>query len=102
LWLGVAAYAAYDDAFYLFGAALNAFFPLYVLALLVASTILVETLTTLEMATLKKPENRRTRHRVVAVYLGTLGIGLATFTVVAAVLLLRGGRRHAIAGPPCG
>ena len=30
LWLGMLAYAAYNYAFYLFGAALNAFFPLYV------------------------------------------------------------------------
>jgi len=30
VWLGVLGYAAYNGAFYLFGAALNVFFPLYV------------------------------------------------------------------------
>jgi hypothetical protein len=33
LWLGVIGYAARDYAFYLFGAALNAFCPLYLAAL---------------------------------------------------------------------
>jgi hypothetical protein len=31
LWLGLIAYALYNYAFYLFGAALNAFFPIYAL-----------------------------------------------------------------------
>src|SRR4029079_15456895 len=34
--LGAVAYAGYNDAFYLFGAALNAFFPLYIIILAVA------------------------------------------------------------------
>ena len=33
LWLGVIGYTAYNYGFYLFGAALNAFFPLYLAAL---------------------------------------------------------------------
>ena len=36
LWLGALGYAVYNYAFYLFGAALNAFFPLYVAAFLLA------------------------------------------------------------------
>jgi hypothetical protein len=44
LWLGVTAYAAYNYAFYLFGAALNVFFPLYVALVLIASAILIHTL----------------------------------------------------------
>jgi hypothetical protein len=36
LWLGVMGYAAYNYAFYLFGAALNVFFPLYVALLVLA------------------------------------------------------------------
>src|SRR5688572_19998748 len=36
LWLGMIGYALYNYAFYLFGAALNAFFPLYVAALVLA------------------------------------------------------------------
>ena len=41
LWLGALGYGVYNDAFYLFGAALNAFFPLYVAALTVAVAALV-------------------------------------------------------------
>jgi hypothetical protein len=37
LWLGAVGYAFYNYAFYLFGAALNAFFPLYVAPLLLSS-----------------------------------------------------------------
>jgi hypothetical protein len=33
VWIGVLAYAVYNDAFYLHGAALNVFFPLYLLVL---------------------------------------------------------------------
>jgi hypothetical protein len=40
LWMGSLGYAVYNDAFYLFGAALNPFFPLYVLAFLVSSIAL--------------------------------------------------------------
>jgi hypothetical protein len=36
VWLGTAGYSVYNYAFYLFGAALNAFFPLYVITLGVA------------------------------------------------------------------
>jgi len=35
VWLGLIAYAVYNYAFYLFGAALNVFFPFYVLAFVV-------------------------------------------------------------------
>src|SRR6186997_523856 len=36
LWLGLIGYALYNYAFYLFGAALNAFFPIYVVAVVLA------------------------------------------------------------------
>ncbi len=41
LWLGATAYAAYNYAFYLFGAALNAFFPLYVVSFVLAGVTLM-------------------------------------------------------------
>jgi hypothetical protein len=41
LWLGLIGYALYNYAFYLFGAALNAFFPIYVVALVLAVTVLI-------------------------------------------------------------
>ena len=40
LWMGSLGYAVYNEAFYLFGAALNPFFPLYVLAFLASSIAL--------------------------------------------------------------
>lgn len=41
LWLGLTGYALYNYAFYLFGAALNVFFPLYVVAFVLASVVLM-------------------------------------------------------------
>jgi hypothetical protein len=41
LWLGLTGYAVYNYAFYLFGAALNAFFPLYVVALVLGVVVLI-------------------------------------------------------------
>lgn len=41
VWLGTLAYAVYNYAFYLFGAALNVFFPLYVALVLTTGTALV-------------------------------------------------------------
>ena len=48
LWLGLIGYALYNYAFYLFGAALNAFFPLYVAALVLAATLLILALSHIE------------------------------------------------------
>jgi hypothetical protein len=50
LWLGVIAYAVYNYAFYLLGAALNAFFPLYVLALVLSVVTLSVGLARLDVA----------------------------------------------------
>ena len=41
LWLGTLGYAIYNSAYYLFGAALNAFFPLYVATVIVAAVALI-------------------------------------------------------------
>ena len=41
LWLGTLAYAIYNSAYYLFGAALNAFFPLYAVTVIVAAAALI-------------------------------------------------------------
>lgn len=45
LWLGLVAYALYNYSFYLFGAALNAFFPIYVVAVVLAAVVLILALT---------------------------------------------------------
>jgi hypothetical protein len=41
LWLGLIGFALYNYAFYLFGAALNAFLPVYVVAVMLAATVLI-------------------------------------------------------------
>jgi hypothetical protein len=41
LWLGTVGYALYNYAFYLLGAALNIFFPLYVISVLLATIVLM-------------------------------------------------------------
>jgi hypothetical protein len=50
VWPGLLAHLAYNDAFYLFGAALNAFFPLYVAVLVLAVAALVAALVRLDVA----------------------------------------------------
>jgi hypothetical protein len=50
LWAGAVGYAVYDYAFYLLGAALNAFFPLYVVCVVLAAVILILTLAKLDAA----------------------------------------------------
>ena len=41
LWMGLTGYAFYNYAFYLFGAALNAFFPIYVAGVVLAASVLI-------------------------------------------------------------
>ena len=41
LWAGMLGYGVYNYAYYLFGAALNAFFPLYVLVFVLSSVTLM-------------------------------------------------------------
>jgi hypothetical protein len=52
LWAGTVGYAVYNYAFYSLGAALNAFFPLYVVCMVLAAVILILTLATLDAATM--------------------------------------------------
>jgi hypothetical protein len=53
LFLGAVGYAVYNYAFYLLGAALNIFFPLYVASVVVAAVILIVTLGRLDASTIK-------------------------------------------------
>ena len=50
LWLGILGFAADNYAYYLFGAALNAFFPLYVVALPLAVVVLILSLSRIDLA----------------------------------------------------
>jgi hypothetical protein len=76
LWLGVLGYAIYNYAFYLFGAALNVFFPLYIAALLASSFTLVRAVVHLDRQVLAALRRSGGRVRAVGVFLGVVGAGL--------------------------
>ena len=52
LWLGMLGYGAYNYAFYLFGAALNVFFPLYAMLLVLSVAGLILALSRIDVSTL--------------------------------------------------
>lgn len=77
LWLGTVGYAAYNYAFYLFGAALNAFFLLYVAAVVLAVTLFIVALGQLDVAGLSQAFRPTTPVRTIGGALVVIGIGLA-------------------------
>jgi len=78
LLLGVIAYAVYNYAFYLLGAALNAFFPLYVLALVLSVVTLIVVLTRLDVSDVAASFVPTTPVRFIGGYLGFVGVGLGS------------------------
>jgi hypothetical protein len=77
LWLGVVSYAVYNYAYYLFGAALNASFLLYVAGFLVAVIILILAVPRLGIVARARGLGRSTPARLAGAYLTLTGIGLA-------------------------
>lgn len=75
--LGIAGYAIYDYLFYLFGAALNSFFPLYVANVLAAGLTLVSTLSRLTAASGAPALSPEAPARTIGAYLAFVGSGLA-------------------------
>jgi hypothetical protein len=55
LWLGLLGDAGYNYAFYLFGAALNAFFPIYAVLVVLTVAVLVLALARLDLERLPRP-----------------------------------------------
>lgn len=82
LWLGVLAYGVYNYAFYLFGAAINAFFPIYVIAFLLGAITLATVLLRTDAAALTAQVQRRTPTRVIAGYQVVLAAGVGTSWIV--------------------
>jgi hypothetical protein len=76
LWLGALAYAVYNAAYYTFGAALNAFLPLYVVTLVLAVAGLALALSRLDAAAVAARFGAKTPARVVGGYLIFVGLGL--------------------------
>jgi hypothetical protein len=50
LWLGMLGYGAYNYAYYMLGAALNAFFPLYIVPLVLFVVTLIIALSRIDVA----------------------------------------------------
>jgi hypothetical protein len=77
VWLGLLGYAIYNYGFYLFGAASNAFFPLYVLALVIAVVALILARSALEIGAMAGSFGDPTPVRLVGGTLAGIGIVLA-------------------------
>jgi hypothetical protein len=76
-WAGLLGYAAYNYSYYLMGAALNEFFPLYVAAVLLSSMTLIVLLSAIDVDAIAAGFERRTPARGIAAYLVFVGIGLS-------------------------
>jgi hypothetical protein len=78
LWLGTLGYAIYNYAYYLFGAALNAFFPLYLSALISAALALMLALSAIAPLEIARLFDARTPVRLIGGYLAFVGLSLAS------------------------
>ena len=82
LWLGMLGYAFYNYAYYLFGTALNAFFPIYMGTLVLSVVILIVSLPRIDLAILVASFRARTPVRLIGGYLAFVGIGLASVWLI--------------------
>jgi len=78
VWLGAIGYAAYNYAFYLFGAALNAFFPMYVVGLLLAVSLLILVLSSIDAPRAADMFRPAVPVRLIGGSLVIIGVGLAS------------------------
>ena len=76
--LGLAGYAVYNYAFYLFGAALNIFFPIYVVIFLLGIATLGLLLSHLDVTAVAGAFRPETPVRLIGGYLVFVGVSLAT------------------------
>lgn len=77
LWLGTLGYAIYNSAYYLFGAALNAFFPVYVAAVILAAAALILALSSVAPSAIVRRFRAGTPARLVGGYFVFVAISLA-------------------------
>lgn len=78
LWAGGVGYAIYNYAFYLLGAALNAFLPLYVAAVVLAAIILIVTLGQLDARSIASGLSEGASLRLIGGIFVFIGTGLAS------------------------
>lgn len=76
LWVGLLGYAVYNYAFYMLGASLNVFFPLYVLAFVLAGIGMIQVLTRTEASAIAQGFHPRTPVRLLGSYFLFLATGL--------------------------
>ena len=77
LWAGMLAYAAYNYAYYLLGAAMNRFFVLYVVCTLMAVSALILLLIDLDAGSIAKRFRARTPARIIGGYFMSVAVGLS-------------------------
>ncbi len=77
LWAGMLAYAVYNYAYYLLGAALNRFFPLYVVCAVLAAAALVRLLVALDPDAIAARFSGRTPVRAIGGYFVFVAVGLS-------------------------
>lgn len=77
LWLGVLGYSAYNYAYYMLGAALNAFFPLYVLLLVLSVVTLILVLSRVDASQVAAALRAKTPVRAIGGYLVFVAVGLS-------------------------
>ena len=77
LWAGSIGYAVYNYAFYLLGAALNVFFPIYVVSVVLAVTILVLSLGRLDVSSIALSPCPAAPAPLIGGAFVVIGIGLA-------------------------
>jgi hypothetical protein len=82
LWLGLIGYAVYNYAFYLFGAALNAFFPLYVAAFVLAIILLILVLSFSNASRMSECLRPTAPVRLIGGSLIFIGTGLAAVWII--------------------
>lgn len=92
LWLGMLGYGAYNYAFYLFGAALNAFFPLYIAAFLLSAVALILALSRTAVEAVAARFRSKTPVRAVGGYLTFVALGLTVIWLVMWAAYVFGGR----------
>jgi len=78
VWLGLLGYGAYNGAYYLLGAALNVFFPVYVLTVVVAMVALIVTLAGLDAGAVAARLSPRAPARLLGGYYLLVALGLTT------------------------
>ncbi|MCW5898468.1 MAG: hypothetical protein KIT10_04275 [Flavobacteriales bacterium] len=108
LWLGMLWYLVYNYAFYLFGAAFNAHFLLYVALFILPTLALIAGLMELDISAIRASMPSRTTQRFVGGYMMTWGLMLGTIWATQAaaylfdgtlpdLLAITGGETHLIA-----